>query len=177
MSPKMNGKQESNPTNCEVDIVKERIRKIDELLDTYVSPLGIKYNQYLHIADIDRFLNLSMIEMNKMTSEDCAAAAYLLNQYAHHIQKEINRETAHINFARKQLEIEVARHDANYPGFKYEERCQHAIVSDNYLYKLSQVEVWAQIRIDRLAFLPSRLNKMADSLESLGRSKQYQHQR
>lgn len=169
----MNGEKDlEKSSNSEIEDIKSYMAKVDNLLDDYTSTVGINYGSFIHENDTNRFLNLGIIEMNRLSAEDLLQGAYLISQYALYIQKEIGRENAHLSYAKNLLDLEVAKYSNNYKGYSYTERCMQAIKENSYLDKLYKVTRWAKARIDRLEWTPKQLIDLSDKLKSLAYAKQ-----
>ena len=58
---------------------KERLEKLDEILDSYETDLGIpKYTKEFYDDSTQQYLELSRDQIEKLTPENCAEAALLL---------------------------------------------------------------------------------------------------
>ena len=102
---------------------------------------------------------------------ECGEISYILNAFAFHLQKEINKEQSRVNWAQAKIDLKVGDLAQQYKGYSYEERKRQAINNDDILRKLEEIRRYAQTRLDRLSYLPGQVNKMANSLEQLQRSK------
>ena len=152
-----------------VDFDFPRLDELDTVLDGYVNSVGIKYTSPNN--EVDKYINMSRIELCKYTREELGEIAYLLDAFAFHLQKELNKEQTRVNWAASNIALEVAKLAQQYKGYSYEERSKQAIDEHEGLRKLEKIRIYAQSRLDRLSYLPAKLNKMSDSLQQLQQSK------
>lgn len=145
------------------------LNELEAVLDSYCQSNGIKYTE--HNSEIDNYLGMSRYELAKLSNEECGEISYILNAFAFHLQKEINKEQSRVNWAQAKIDLKVGDLAQQYKGYSYEERKRQAINNDDILRKLEEIRRYAQTRLDRLSYLPGQVNKMANSLEQLQRSK------
>jgi hypothetical protein len=96
---------------------------------------------------------------------------YLLQQYCFHLQRLINREHARHNWAEAWLQRLGGEKVGDYQGYSYQERLSKAISEYDYLQKLFSIKLQTKERIDRLSFLPNRLNELAGSLIEMSKAR------
>ena len=146
-----------------------RLAELDAILDGYCAVNGIKYGS--HNSEVENYIGMSRIELCKLSGEECGEISYILQAFAFHLQKEINKEQARVNWADNLINLKAADLAQQYNGYSYEERKKQAISNDDLLRKLEEIRRYAMTRLDRLSYLPARVAKMADSLEQLQYSK------
>lgn len=150
--------------------VVQKMDELDRILDEYEVKHGIKD---FKCEDIDPYLSLTRNELSKMSASDCGEVAFLIERTSLYIQKLINKETARINWAETSMEFLIADKLNNYGGqyATYQEKKNAAIKDNSVCCKYMNVKVNAQKVVDRMAYLPQRLNSLAKTLESLQQSK------
>ena len=110
-------------------------------------------------------------EIEKLSPQDCAASALIINELSFHIQRAYNREVARVNWAEQTTKEVVANEVSNYKGYSYQERLFQAIKNNEHARTLSKIKKYAKQRSDRLSFLASGLNNRADIFLSIQRAK------
>ena len=99
------------------DIARERLAKLDSVLDEYESSLGLpSFNDNFHDDTAKKYLQLTRNQIEKLTPDQCSEAALLLSSLAFHIQRSYNREIARINWADKILKSTIAGKEQSYRG-------------------------------------------------------------
>ena len=77
------------------DIARERLAKLDSVLDEYESSLGLpSFTDSFHDDTAKNYLQLTRNQIEKLTPDQCSEAALLLSSLAFHIQRSYNREVA-----------------------------------------------------------------------------------
>lgn len=165
----MSGSVESSrPSPAVAVTAQSHSESLDKLLDEYESGHGLGPNI---VNDVGKdYMELTPQMLSKMSAEDCGHAAYFLEQRAMYLQREINKETARVNWAKSLLEKHTAKILDNYQGY-YNEKYQKAIANDVYLSKLNDIRIYAQARVDRLSYLPAKVSGMASKLDSMQQTK------
>ena len=86
------------------DLARERLAKLDSVLDEYESSIGLpKFTDNFHDDSAKKYLQLTRDQIEKLTPDQCSEAALLLSGLAFHLQRSYNREIARINWADKIL--------------------------------------------------------------------------
>ena len=160
----MSGEQKSHS-------VKEQLAKFEQILEEYTSRQGLgvlSYNQ-----EVEKALNLTSLELAAMSAESCGEQSFVLFQYALYIQKEHNRQTMRVNWAKNNLKIIVAKeckqYGDRYTGFNEKEGL--IIANNERAYSLNNIVLHAQARADELFFLSRKVQFMGDSLIELQKTK------
>lgn len=153
----------------ESQTIDARLKKIDEILETYEGKLGL--GRIGPPSEIDKYLNLDRQGLAKLTAEECGDAAYILTRFAHYIQRELNKETSRITWANDLLPIMIANEVGKYKGYSYEERKYQAIKNNSAALKLHQIKSYAQQRRDRLEYQAMYVENTARRLDSLQQTK------
>ena len=157
------------------DIARERLAKLDSVLDEYESSLGLpSFNDNFHDDTAKKYLQLTRNQIEKLTPDQCSEAALLLSSLAFHIQRSYNREIARINWADKILKSTIAGKEQSYRG-AWDSQFNQAIKEDGYASKISDIKRYAQQRADRLTYLSASIKGMSDIFLSVQRSKVLKH--
>ena len=157
------------------DIARERLAKLDSVLDEYESSLGLpSFNDNFHDDTAKKYLQLTRNQIEKLTPDQCSEAALLLSSLAFHIQRSYNREVARSNWADRVLKSTVAGKEQSYRG-SWESQFNQAIKEDGYATKIADIKRYAQQRADRLTYLSSSIKSMSDIFLSVQRSKVLKH--
>ena len=157
------------------DIARERLAKLDSVLDEYESSLGLpSFNDNFHDDTAKKYLQLTRNQIEKLTPDQCSEAALLLSSLAFHIQRSYNREIARINWADKILKSTIAGKEQSYRG-SWDSQFNQAVKEDGYATKIADIRRYAQQRADRLTYLSSSIKHMSDIFLSVQRSKVLKH--
>ena len=153
------------------DLARERLAKLDSVLDEYESTLGLpQFNNEFHDDSAKQYLQLTRGQIEKLTPEQCGEAALLISSLAFHIQRSYNREIARINWADRILKSTVAGKEQSYRG-SWESQFIQAVKEDGYTTKIADIKRYAQQRADRLTYLSSSMKNMSDVFLNVQRSK------
>lgn len=157
----MNGKENSNSA--------EQLLKIaEESLDAYEQSLGLKAAPSIVI---DRYLHMQVEEMNRLQAEECDCAAIVLAQFAFYLQKAYNSEKGKANYASTMVDRIVMPKISNYKAPSAPERRQSAIKDDEAATKWEKLRNQAQSRVDRLDYLPAKIDALALRFAGLAQTK------
>ena len=171
MKMKMSGKEESK-TDKFPNPAKEELEKWDKILDEYESSVGLPtfLKDYTNI-EAQGFMHMDRKQIEKLSPQDCASAALILNELSFHVQRAYNREMARVNWSESSIKSVVAHEVQSYKGYSYQERLEQAIKQNGSAAKLKRINVYARQRADRLSFLSSSINNRADIFLAVQRSK------
>lgn len=152
---------------------EERLTWVKEQLDKYEQSVGlttfISSNE-----DYRKYMNLSSNELRAMTAEECKEGAYLLSDFAHHVEKQYNREHALAGWCEREIWRNIAPDIDNYKTSKYQsnDELKHlAITGNEYTSKLYLLQTGCVARADQLRNISNKIEKISDRLSSLGYSK------
>ena len=156
----------------ELTTAKDQLEKWDKILDEYESSVGLSvFSGSYTNNEAQRLLSMNRNEIEKLSPQDCAASALIINELSFHIQRAYNREVARVNWAEQTTKEVVANEVSNYKGYSYQERLFQAIKNNEHARTLSKIKKYAKQRSDRLSFLASGLNNRADIFLSIQRAK------
>tara|TARA_R110002020_G_scaffold278233_1_gene493675 strand:- start:410 stop:901 length:492 start_codon:yes stop_codon:yes gene_type:complete len=154
---------------------KERLEKLDEILDSYEIELGIpQYRKEFYDDSSQQYLELSRDQIEKLTPDNCAEAALLLASLSFHLQRSYNRELARVNWADHILRSSLAGREQQYKG-SWESQFNQAVKEDTYATKVQQIKRYAQHRSDRLTYLASSVKNISDIFLSVQKAKAFKH--
>ena len=159
----------SGPDKSSLDNATERIAQLDKVLDEYEEKNGIFRTNFN--PEALEYLNLTKSEMELMSSQDCAIARVLLEQYAFYIQKVLNKEISRAKWCQANIDIVYANQAVQHriPGaFQSKDEIKGLVVAGNtYTKKLNQILIEAENRINRLNGIPEKISYMSNALRSL----------
>ena len=163
----MNGKEEYKTA-------KDQLEKWDKILDEYERSVGLPaFSTNRNSSAATEFLSMDRNQIEKLSPEDCAQAALILNELAFHVQRAYNREIARVKWSEDTSKEVVANEVGGYKGYSYAERFQQAVKNNAHALSLNKIRKYAQQRADRLSFLASNMNTRADIFLATQRSKRY----
>jgi hypothetical protein len=162
----MSGEQSSDKTD-------EQRKKMEEALNKFLSDIGIpQENPNTDLAK--SYISISKDEMSLLNQSDCYERAFILNQHALFIQRQLNRETGRFKWADNLLsKMAVSYYNQN-NGNKYatfDEKKISVANNDEVASKLQNIRNYSQLRMSELEFVSSSIKNMADTLKELGRMK------
>lgn len=168
MNQNNNGEKESKISEEE---------RFDSLLDNYEKSIGLSSIPNNVEFPCMKFLYLSQEEIRKMTAEDCSEACVLLNNFSFHLSRTINREKSKLRWCNEKIFKTVSERLTEYRYFSPEERMALAVKDDDYAQKIKSLSVKIQARIDRIEYLPIRIEKVSDMFSNLAYSKRKNNER
>lgn len=137
--------------------------KMDESLDKFELGIGIPK---MKETDVAQYLNMNAETLNRLTAEECAEGAYLLNQEALYVQRTINKYKAHMDWANSRIMRAIAGDIENHGGrfTRDDARRVMAIKSNSAAQELQVIVDRAERVIARLSYVPNHLTKIASVL-------------
>lgn len=152
---------------------KEEIQYWDGVLDEYEKSIGIpSYSpSSLPEEELNKYVTMSRDELEKLTPEDCAQIAYRLAQFAFHIQRTLNRETARYNWSDESTKETIASELNNYKGYGFVEKSLQAIKNNDRASGLNNIKKYAKQRMDRLSYLANSVKNLSDIILSVQKTK------
>ena len=152
---------------------KEQVAEWDRVLDEYESAIG--FNKYEQNAfdetELSQYLSMSRDVIEKQTPDDCIQISLRLSQYALHIQRTINRETARHNWAEELIKETIADELNNYKGYGYVEKSIQAIKHNEKAAALNRIKRYAKQRMDRLGYIASNIKNLSEIFMLVYRTK------
>lgn len=147
---------------------KEQLEFMDNILNEYEKSHKI---QFTAPNDIDKYLNLELEQLRKMSPVDIAEVSYLLSRFSGYVQKQYNIEMVRMNWAEHQIKKVITGQLHQYKAPSYEERKQLAIMDNEAARKLDEIRNYAKLRAERVAFISTKLNDMSRSLIDLQKAR------
>ena len=120
---------------------------------------------------------MSNEDFNKMSSEDCAEACVLLNSFSFHLSRLLNKEKSKLRWCNERILKVVSGKLTEYRYFSPDERMALSIKDDDYAQKIKLLSVKIQARIDRIEYLPIRIEKVSDAFSNLSYNKRKNNER
>lgn len=156
--------------------IVQRMEKIDLILDEYETSIGLAtYSENFNNApEAQKYLSLSRDQIEKISIEECAEAAYILGSLAFHISRSINREQSRLNWAKSSIREIICTKAHSYSG-AWSNQDMQAILDNDVSRKLNDICKYCQQRIDRLNYLSSSIKNISDLFINLQRAKVTQH--
>ena len=122
--------------------------------------------------EIERFINMSTVEMRKLEPVECGEASAVLNQAALHIQLEIGKLQARLGWCRESIDFIICNSVQQYSQYMSKEHKRAAAIKgDDAAMKFQQCLMDTQLRLDALQFIPQQLRALSDSFIALQRAK------
>lgn len=167
-SPTESGKSESRRLNTQ-----QQATKTSEVLDKFETDSGLGIYGLLEEIEneADRLLNLTRDQIRQMTALECSEAAYALEQFAFHLQRGINRQQSLANWAEQRVTRLIAPFVHQIPAYSPGERKATAIQQNDAAKETESVRVSAQLKVDRLSYLPGRVASLAKQMADISYNK------
>jgi hypothetical protein len=148
---------------------KEDMEKWDSILDEYEQSVGFpKYRAAgLPEEELQSYINMDRSAIEKLTAVDCSEISLRLTQFAFHVQRTINRESARYNWADDLIKDVIADELNNYKGYGYLEKSGQAIKHNEKASSLNNIRRYAKQRIDRLSYLANCIKNLSENLQSV----------
>lgn len=145
-----------------------QVEKWDKLLDEYEKSISIPpFFAPGDESELQGYLTMNRDHLEKLDETQAKITAFRLGQFAFHIQRAQNRETARVNWAKSTVKTTLAHAVTNYKAYSYEERLYQATKDDAAAKMLNQIAIYAQQRSDRLSFLSKSVQNLSDIMKSI----------
>lgn len=161
----------NQPSNGNQELSLTEEQKIDLALEKYELTIGLTPIPSDKEFTCIKYLYLSQDDLSKMSSEQCSESCVLLNSFSFHISRVINKEKTKLRWCNEKILSVIANNLSDYRYFSAEERMALCIKDNDYAKKIKKLSALIQARIDRIEYLPIRLEKVAESLSNLAYSK------
>ncbi len=150
---------------------KEQVEYWDKILDEYENSIG--FNPYNNVFqhNMEQYFSMTRDDIESMSPEDCAQVSYVLDNFAFHIQRSINREIARVNWAEDSIKEVIADEINNYKGYGYIEKSLQAIKHNDKASSLNKIKKYAKQRSDRLSYLANNIKNLSDIMLSVQKAK------
>jgi hypothetical protein len=123
--------------------------------------------------DVKRCLNLSFDEVRSMSSTELNHCAYVVHGYAHHLQLVLGKEKAVLDWINDSIYYIVSDKISNYGDSytKWEQKFYAAVKENPLAKELFKLKASCLSRVNSLEKTIYPVEKMANMLEQIGRSK------
>lgn len=157
-------------TNGENILKIETLKQQIELILTKVGLHKIMYD-----VQVEKALNLTHDDLKGMSAEECGMTAYTLKQYALYLQVECNKHKNIMNWARRNIDIMVAKEYKNLGDkyTKYEVRRNILISINSAAESLYRQYIDAKIQHTAIVGLSKNVSYIAETLLALQATKRY----
>lgn len=148
------------------EIIKE-IDKYDNILDQFEQHNGIPPKIILEATkEIQEYLNMPIDILSKLTPEKCSYISCRLSQFAYHLQKLYNIEKARKTLITSELKRLCIKEMENYTG-SWEQKEIKVINENSAVKHVYDTNIKIQQRIDRINYLATQVNTLADRYMSI----------
>ncbi len=120
---------------------------------------------------VKKFLTMPFSDLRKLDCEDCAEGVFVLEQFAFHLQRAVNREQERVRWATESIHKNIAGRLHQQKGFAFDERKLQAIRGDEAAEKLDAIRAEHQRRLDRISFVSNKVADVAKALTGLRQAK------
>lgn len=144
---------------------EEHKARIDKVLQDYQNFVGL--TNYSLSNKVKYYLDIPSDKIGKLTRDDCAEGALLLNRYSIYLQQEYNKHHAIYNWANTAIKITLADRTPQYNSYSYEERRLQATKENPYTSKLYQIKSEAKTRMTMLEFLSGKVSQHSRIYQTL----------
>ena len=156
-------------------IIEESWEQVEEALKSFENSIGLGG---MRGTEVSKWINITHMELIKLSPEECAEGAYLLCQEATFIQYQINSLQSKIDWCNRKINLiiapiiknEITRYMEN------ELKRAYAVKQNDMAEKLQKVVNEAESYHSRLMYLPNSLRSQADKLtkyQDIKRSQNY----
>lgn len=145
--------------------VENKIADLKKRLSDYENNVGIRTREDNKSAE--QYLVLTKEQLQKMTAEECGYIAYELVQFSIHVQKNINKELAIVNFCRENIKRTIANDLPQIKAYHFEEKKMLAIRHNSHADILHKIEIQAQARVDTLSFITDKIKLLVEVLKNI----------
>ena len=141
----------------------EHLQKIKDLLEEYESHLGIK-NLLIEQDEVESIITMKRAQLSKMSKEDCGECAFVLSQYSLFLQKELNKETAVLEWVETNLNHVTGKYMGQQRGATLDERRSAVITENSYAKDLFKLRNRVRLKTNSLNFLSQKIHYMSSVL-------------
>jgi hypothetical protein len=156
--------------------LNERISQIEASLDTYEKEVGlppVTINESRINSITDFITNISVDKLRKLTAEESGEMAVLLAQMIFDVQRYYNKEYARFVWAESELDHFCGVNARTIAGkfLTFDERKNILIKSSSYASNLFSIKKGCKARMNRISYLPTRIEFIAKTLLDLQQTK------
>ncbi len=149
-------------------LTTDKMNKAIKILDDYENQIGLPaHDAPGSEEELNDYFTWDRSMIEQLPAETLAACSYRLAQYSVYIQREANRETATMQWAKHELDDAVVGQLDDYDKFMKFEMKVVAICRDNsYANALRKIMIKAEQRVDRLTYLSTGIKNLSDNMKS-----------
>ncbi|MDX1472365.1 MAG: hypothetical protein R3213_12770 [Flavobacteriaceae bacterium] len=145
----------------------ENFTDSQEVLDDFEISSGLGRIQDEYLTDLD----VARTNIGKLTPEECYEKAMQLLTYSFYLQRLCNRLTSEIKWCDAAIDNAIAGSVGNQSGYSYQERKNKAVKQNDYACKINTKRVSCDLKLTRISFLTSKIDKFAEVLIEASRYK------
>lgn len=143
---------------------------MDRALDDFESQNGLPIGIPLSVeSEAKNILTIEPEMLKRMGAAQCSEAAVVLIQYAFYLQRVANRLQSRIRWAEESVRKTIAPILGEQRGYSFEERRLQAVRQDEAASKADEIRVKAQLKLDRVSYLSTKVESMSRALQNIKR--------
>lgn len=148
---------------------EERFNKFVEDIENWIQGVGrlkIERNE-----EVEKYLNLDIAQLKRLSSEECNIGAYCLTAYAEYLQNVLAKEKMALEWADDGIWYIISDKLNNYGGqyAKWQEKYYSAIKENPIAKEMTRVKINAQARITSVEHSIENTKKLSEILLNLSR--------
>lgn len=154
--------------------LEQKLEKVNSTLDQYEKNTGLA--AIYKDETVEKILSMSYSDLASLSDEGCGEAAFSMFQYSAFLQKENNRHSAIMVWAKHYIDIEIGNRIDQYGGSKYcsfEEKKIKALsdATNEYITKLGRIYMQAKVYYEETNFIANRVSQIGSCLLELQQTK------
>jgi len=142
---------------------EDHLKKVQDLLNEYENHLGIK-NLLIDQDEVASIIGMKRSYLSKLSKTDCGECAFMLSQYALFLQKELNKETAVLEWVETNLNHVTGKYMGQQGGATLDERRSAVITENSYARDLFKLRNRVRLKTNSLNFLSQKIQYMSNVL-------------
>lgn len=146
---------------------EEKLQHVEELLDEYEKEIGLPPR----ISRECKYLEMTEEEIRNLTPESASEIGCVLDDFSVHLQRHMNKHAARAVWAEENIKLIVANESKNYNISYYEEKKYLIIANHELALRLHKIQTNSRLVMERLAFLPKRIENFSSKLDKLSFAK------
>ena len=148
------------------DNVVNKLSDVEKVLEEYEHKIFLD-----KIKIIEPRIDITREIMLSMHYEDLQGLAWELAQYSLCIAREYNKHQSRFNWAEANLKRYIEKEANNYSGWSWNERQANALNESTYANKLNQLKIRSKLAIDRLSYLPNKIELLSKIAQDIAYTK------
>jgi len=150
--------------------IDSKLEEAQTILDAFENQhiLKIQYDG----AEIQTIMSLDLKQLELLSVETCANYSYILSQYALYIQKVYNNESSKLKWINNKILDLVCDKLNDYDQYtKYEIKLRLIAKENEIVARLLKLQNLTEQKLDRINFIASNINILADKMVEIKRAK------